>query len=171
MNACFPRSFTMKTSLRFLSLLPLLFLSISSLPAADTPSDLVYVAREYDPKADADEDLAKAKKIAAADGRRILLVVGGNWCPWCRIFANYLETNEAVRAVLAKSYVIQKVNFSDDTSNTGFLNPYPAIDGYPHLFILDASGKLLHSQDSGELEKGRGYDEATVVAILRKWAE
>ncbi|MCB1063530.1 MAG: thioredoxin family protein [Verrucomicrobiae bacterium] len=161
----------MKTPLRLLSLMSLIFLSAASLISAEKPTDLVYVAHEYDPKADADQDLARAKKIAAADGRRILLVVGGNWCPWCRIFANYIETNEAVRAILAKSYVIQKVNVSDETSNTGFLNPYPAIEGYPHLFILDASGKLLHSQDSGDLEKGRGYDEATVVAILSKWAE
>ncbi len=144
----------------------------SPAPAADeTTAGLVYAAEHYDPAADADADLAEAKKIAARDGRRILLVVGGNWCPWCHIFANYLETNEAVRSLLAKSYVIQKVNVSDETSNTGFLNPYPAIDGYPHLFILDASGKLLHSQDSGELEKGRGYDEATVTAILGKWAK
>lgn len=132
-------------------------------------SALVYAAPVYDPGRDADADLAEAKKIAARDGRRILLVVGGNWCPWCRAFADFIEKDLPVAGILAQSYVIQKVNVSDETSNTGFLDPYPAIDSYPHLFILDAAGKLLHSQDTGALEKGRGYAAGSVAELLRKW--
>lgn len=135
---------------------------------ADELGKVVYSADSYDPKADADKDLESSKAIAKRDGRQILLLVGGDWCPWCRKLAKYIEQNEAVRAALAKGFVVQKVNVSDEISNTGFLNPYPAIDGYPHLFILDADGKLLHSQDSGELEKSGSYDEAKLLAVLKQ---
>jgi len=148
----------------------ILFCGLFALPAAmaDQTGKIVYSADSYDPKADADEDLASGKAIARRDGRRILLLVGGDWCPWCRKLAKYIEENESVRNVLASGYVVQKVNVSDETSNTGFLNPYPAIEGYPHLFILDAEGKLLHSQDTGELEKSGSYDEGKVLGVLNR---
>lgn len=44
------------------------------------------------------------------------------------------------------------------------------IRGYPHLFVLDADGKLLHSQNTADLEEGRGYNEGVVLAFLAKWA-
>ncbi len=148
----------------------LVFIGMFGVPAvmADDGAKIVYSADSYDPAADADKDLEAGKVIAKRDGRKILLLVGGDWCPWCRKLAKYIEDTESVRAVLASGYVVQKVNVSDETSNTGFLNPYPAIDGYPHLFILDADGKLLHSQDSGELEKSGSYDEAKLLAVLKQ---
>ena len=51
--------------------------------AAENPK-LVYTADSYDPKRDAYEDLEASKVIAERDGRHILLLVGGDWCPWCR---------------------------------------------------------------------------------------
>ena len=154
---------------------PLLFGLLALIPltaaAADPPAaNPVYAQAKYDPKANADADLARAKTLAAPDNRRILLVVGGDWCPWCRAISKYLDSDTAVSALLARNYVIQKVCVSDDVSNTGFLNPYPAIEAYPHLFFLDREGKLLHSQDTGVLEKSGAYDEARFVALLQKWS-
>jgi hypothetical protein len=36
--------------------------------------------------------------------------------------------------------------------------------------VLDASGALVHSQDTGVLESGNGYDKARVLAFLTRWA-
>ena len=130
---------------------------------------LVYAASIYHPARDADADLEKAKAIASRDGRRILLVAGGNWCPWCRAVAAYFESNDAVRMILSEGYVIQKVNVSDEKSNTGFLDPFPAIRAYPHFFVLDERGELLVSADTGIFESGRGYDERKLAAFLEKW--
>jgi len=135
---------------------------------ADDGPELVYSADAYDPTADADKDLEAAKVIARREGRQILLLVGGDWCPWCRKLASYIEDNQSVRAVLANGFVVQKVNVSDETSNTGFLNPYPAIEDYPHLFILDADGNLLHSQGTAGLEKSGSYDQTRLLAVLNK---
>lgn len=126
------------------------------------------ISETYDPQRDAFADLEKAKQLAAADNRRILLVVGGKWCPFCRAIEAFLDKSEPVSKVLAEHFVIMKVNVSDETSNTAFLNPYPAIEAYPHLFFLDEKGELMHSQDTGELEKqSAGYDEEAFVRILQ----
>ena len=38
------------------------------------------------------------------------------------------------------------------------------------LAVLDADGKLLHSQFTGELEKGEGYDRKKFFDFLKQWA-
>ena len=38
--------------------------------------------------------------------------------------------------------------------------------GYPALAVLDKRGKLLATQTTGVLEKGKGHDPARVLAFL-----
>ena len=63
-----------------------------------------------------------------------------------------------------------KVNVSDENKNAEFLSQYPSISGYPHLFVLDQKGTFLHSQGTGELEAGQGYDEELFAAFLKTWS-
>jgi hypothetical protein len=63
-----------------------------------------------------------------------------------------------------------KVNYSEDNENKAFLSQFPEVKGYPHLFVLDAEGGLLHSQFTGELEQGKGYDRAKFLAFMKEWA-
>ena len=62
-----------------------------------------------------------------------------------------------------------KVNYSDDNQNEDFLKAYPKIPAYPHLFVLDSDGRFLHSQGTGELEEGRGYNESVFLTFLETW--
>jgi len=62
-----------------------------------------------------------------------------------------------------------KVNYSPENKNEAVLSTFPKISGYPHLFVLDEGGRLLHSQDSGELESGEGHDPAKVLAFIQAW--
>lgn len=157
-------------NIRLLTLLSCLWLLVPAMLVAAEAPKLVYTAATYDPKADPDADLAKGKVIAARENRRILIIAGGDWCPWCRAMGKFIESNPTVAAILARSYVVQKVTVSDEVSNTGFLNPLGPIEAYPHLFILDRDGRLLHSQDTGKLERNGSYDEAAFAALLRQWA-
>ena len=43
-------------------------------------------------------------------------------------------------------------------------------DAYPHLFVLDEAGKLLHSQDTALLEAGKSYDLAKFTRFLKDWS-
>lgn len=126
----------------------------------------------FDPARDAAQDLVAAREIALRDGKHILLDVGGKWCVWCRYMDRFFEETADLKALRDKNYVLLKVNFSPENENQAFLGQYPKIHGYPHLFILDAQGKLLHSQETGvlELEKARGYDLKKMRAFLTKWA-
>ena len=62
-----------------------------------------------------------------------------------------------------------KVNMSDDNDNAEFLGNYPKVEAYPHFFVLDRDGTFLHSQGTGELEEGRGYNPTVFLAFLNEW--
>ena len=128
------------------------------------------VAR-FDPARDAAQDLMTAREIARREGKHVLLDVGGKWCVWCRYMDRFFEETTELKALRDKNYVVLKVNFSPENENKEFLGQYPKIQGYPHLFVLDAQGKLLVSQETGSLEltKARGYDIKKMRAFLAKW--
>lgn len=124
----------------------------------------------YDPAADAAADFSAAKAEAAASNRRILMEVGGNWCSWTRRLDALFESDNAIASAIASGYIHLRVNKSDENYNESFLSQFPKIEGYPHLFVLDASGKVLLSQDTAELEAGDHHDPAKVLAVLDEWA-
>lgn len=125
---------------------------------------------KFDPKRDSEKDLAEAIKIATKDKKRILLDVGGEWCSWCHKLDKLFKTDAEVAATLKQKFVLVKVNFSPENENKQFLAKYPKIQGYPHLFVLESTGKLLHSQDTGLLETGDHHDHDKVMAFLKKWS-
>ena len=125
---------------------------------------------KFDPSRDAAKDIATAVAAAKAQGKRVLVDVGGEWCSWCHILDRFVAANPDVQALRDAGYVWVKVNWSKENKNEALLSRWPAIKGYPHLFVLDAEGKLIHSQDTDMLEAGRDYDKAKFVEFLRKWA-
>jgi len=128
------------------------------------------LSTRFDPSRDAAKDVATAVAQAKAQGKRVLVDVGGEWCSWCHILDRFIEGDADVRALLDKDYVWVKVNWSKENKNEALLSKWPAIQGYPHLFVLDADGKLLHSQDTGALESGKGYDKLRFNRFLRTWS-
>ena len=79
----------------------------------------------YDPKRDPAKDLEAAIVEAQRDNKRILLVIGGEWCGWCHILENYLKANDDVRKTWNDNYVSFKVNWSGENRNEAFLKGYP----------------------------------------------
>jgi thioredoxin-related protein len=124
----------------------------------------------YDPKRDPVKDLDAIVEQTRQDGRRILLVVGGEWCGWCHTLERYLKENAEIGTLWSKRFASLKVNYSPENRNETFLKRYPRIAGYPHLFVLEKDGTLLHSQDTAELESGSSYSADKMRAFLMKWA-
>ena len=124
----------------------------------------------YDPQADPGAQVAAAVEEASASGRRIILEVGGDWCIWCHHLHDFLASHDGVRTLWDKSFVTVKVNVSPENRNEAFLADYPEIPGYPHLFVLAPDGKLLHSQNTGDLEDGESYSKAAMLDFLSQWA-
>lgn len=123
----------------------------------------------YDPARDPARDLEVVVKQAQQEGKRILLVIGGEWCSWCHALEAYLKDNEDVRTEWAKHFVTLKVNFSPENQNRSFLGRYPLIPGYPHIFVLESDGRFLHSQGTAELESGRSYSKEKMMQFIDRW--
>lgn len=128
-------------------------------------------AREkFDPSRDAAKDIADGVKKAKKSGKNVLLDVGGEWCIWCHRLDQFFADNKDVADFMHANYVVVKVNYSPENKNEAVLSKYPKVAGYPHLFVLDSDGKLLHSQNTGDLESGKGHDHDKVLSFLKQWA-
>jgi len=123
----------------------------------------------FDPTEDPFEDLKVTVDEATKLNKRIILDVGGDWCVWCHRIDAFMHSTEEIESLLDEHFIILKINFSKENKNEKFLSQYPAIEGYPHFFVLEKDGSLLHSQNTGELEKDKDYDKDKFVAFLEKW--
>ncbi len=126
----------------------------------------------YDTKADPDKQLEEAIRTAQKTGKHIFLQIGGNWCPWCVKFHHFLSKDKELKDMVAKHYVMLHINYDRKVKkNQDFFAglAYPQRFGFPVFVILNASGKLLHTQNSWYLEKGTDYDKSKVAAFLKNW--
>ncbi len=145
-----------------------MFLALTSAAwAADGP---------YDPGADAWKDVQQAAQRAAASHRNVLVVVGGNWCPWCRALDRLMTTDAAVKDAVASGFELVHVNYSKENKNPEVMERlgHPEKNGFPVLVVVSPGLEVLHTQRSDVLEKGTaknpGHDPAKVIAFLHQWA-
>jgi thiol:disulfide interchange protein len=124
---------------------------------------------KYEPGRDAEKDLASAAAEAKNSKRNIFLIVGGEWCSWCHVMDAFFHDHADLKSLRDKNYVLMKLNMSRENENRAFLSRYPKIHGYPHIFILDADGKLIQSQPTNELEDGRSYNTKRFQKFLEKF--
>lgn len=136
--------------------------------AADKPAFVEL--KEYDPVRDANKDIAEAVKEAQRTHRNVLLEIGGKWCVWCGYLDKFFTENPSLLKYRQENYVMVKINFSPENKNEAVISKYGKVPGYPHFFVLDSTGKLLHSQDTSKLEQGRGYNLGAVATFLKEWA-
>jgi thiol:disulfide interchange protein len=136
-----------------------------------TVSSSTYIAPDkYDPRRDPEKDLAAAAAEAKTSNRNIIVIVGGDWCSWCHIMDDFFHEHPDVTALRDKNYVLMKLNMSQENPNRDFLSRFPRIHGYPHIFILDADGKLVQSQPTNVLEDGRTYNVKRFKKFLEDFA-
>jgi thioredoxin-related protein len=125
----------------------------------------------YDPGADVKIQIAAALESAKAQNRNVLLMFGGNWCPWCHRLHALFQTDGPVKAILAEKYIVLLVDVGekpDQPLNRDLVDLYRVKDlGYPSLAVLDKGGRLVCAQSTGVLEKDQGHDPAKVLAFLR----
>jgi thioredoxin-related protein len=166
---------SMKTILLFIFPVILLFDVLHSEQRADSANTVSEQRQKFDPERDAKRDIQNAVLLAQKTHKRILLDVGGEWCIWCHRLDSLFLQNKDLAEYLNKHYVVVKINMSKENENRELLSKYPKVAGYPHLFVLDKNGKLMHSQDTGELEYPKnypikGHDKKKVFIFLKKWS-
>lgn len=102
----------------------------------------------YDEGADATSQLNQAFERAKANGKRVLIDFGGNWCPDCRILAGVLALPE-VRPFVDAHFEMVSVDVGrfDHNLDVAKALQIRKLTGVPWLVIIDAGGKILVSSD------------------------
>jgi len=111
--------------------------------------------------------LKKALAEAQKSNKRILLLIGGNWCVWCHRLHGTIHDNKSIQTLLKQAYILVMIDTKMDkvVLNQWDIRP----KGYPYLTIIDASGNKLTEQETGSFEVDGKHDPARVLSFLVKW--
>ncbi len=125
----------------------------------------------YDETADADRQVAAARVQAKAQGKRLLIDLGGNWCPDCRVLAGVMELPE-VKAFLRRHYVIVAVDIGRMDKNAQIPRHYgvTGLRGVPAVLIVDPkTDTLLNSGHLSALSDARHMTPQALADWLAQW--
>ncbi|MFF2572838.1 thioredoxin family protein [Streptomyces sp. NPDC058084] len=127
-------------------------------------------ASGYPSGADARGAVKAAIASAKADGKKVLIDFGANWCGNCKAADKVFATSD-VGALLDASYHVVKVDIgSQDSAAFDLLRSYCSGEGaykMPVLVVLDGNGNVVtetHSTGNPKLTQDG------LSAFLRKWA-
>jgi len=143
--------------------------------AAVLLSSQLLIAQEtkklYDPSLDGMKQIKDAIAAVSGTGKHVLIQYGGNWCSWCIKFDAFCKADTAISLIISQNYLPVKLNYDpvnkNDAANAFLGNPTRF--GFPVFIILDNKGKVIHIQDSGLLEDGKGYSQKKVAGFFRNW--
>jgi thioredoxin-related protein len=126
----------------------------------------------YKPGENAEQKIDDAIKQAKAEGKHVFIQIGGNWCIWCARFNDFVTTDKSIDSLVKTNYVVYHLNYSKENKNEKLLAKYgfPQRFGFPVFLVLDASGKLIHTQNSVYLEEDKGYNKKAVTGFFNDWA-
>ncbi len=112
---------------------------------------------------------SRALKLAKETNRKVLIEVGGDWCSWCFVLDRFIREHPKVASRLHQTFVVLKVNISDENDNVEFMAAFPPAQGYPHMYVTDSDGNILTSQDTADFRENKKYSEARFMAFFDRW--
>ncbi len=120
------------------------------------------------------EQIDQAVAQAQAEGKFVICQVGGNWCPWCLRFAEFITTDSTINAVVEENFVYIHVNYHPRKSTEWSAAMMKRLNNperfnFPVFVVLDEQGNVLHIQDSSYLEEGKGYNKEKVLRFFQNW--
>lgn len=148
----------------------------ATVPDAE-PSALAHPeARAYSAEADASADVDATLARAASSGKRVLLVMGANWCHDSRALAGWLETPR-VAALTAQAYEVVFVDVGVPQTGEGRnleiarrfgLTEFP---GTPALLVLTPDGGAVNLDTAASWRNAASRSEDAIYAELAALAE
>ena len=125
---------------------------------------------EINPLEQIDQALAQAQ----AEGKFVICQVGGNWCPWCLRFADFITTDSTINSVIEQNFVYIHVNYHPRKATEWSAAMMKRLNNperfnFPVFVVLDEKGNVLHIQDSSYLEEGQGYNKEKVLRFFNNW--
>lgn len=124
----------------------------------------------YSETANPKADIATALKQARAEHKRVILDFGGDWCGDCQVLDIYFHQQPNLD-LLEKNFVLVHVWIGHMDQHVDVAEKYgvPLKHGVPALAVLDASGKVLFAQSTGDFSNMRGMNVQSVTDFLGKW--
>ncbi len=150
-----------------------LLASFAALPVAPVNGQMTPPATKahiYDDNANPRADIAAAVKQAQREHKHVIVDFGGDWCGDCQVLDIYFHQSPN-REVLEKNYVLVHVSVGHVDKNLEIPTGYGVNikKGVPALAVLDAHGKVLYAQATGEFENMRNMNATSVTDFLNRW--
>jgi Surface antigen variable number repeat/Thioredoxin-like len=108
----------------------------------------------YDPKLDVQMQILRAQLEAQRANKRLLLVVGGEWCGWCRVLDQTFQRNPALTELRDKIFIVLHVDVTDETGSECALRatPRPSVCRSFMYWIQQARSLQLKILETGSRE-------------------
>ena len=141
------------------------------LPIRDLKDLPVVTMAPYDEKADANAVVAAAFARAHKSHKRVLLDLGGNWCPDCIVLANVMRL-PVMQKFLTAHYEVAAVDVGRFDRNLqiparfGFTQ---RLEGVPTILVATPDGKLVNQGHVFALSNAGQMTPQSLAAYLAEW--
>ena len=125
----------------------------------------------YNEEINAMEQIDQAVAQAQQSGKFVICQVGGNWCPWCIRFADFIAADSEIKQLVDDNFVYIHVNYSPKNKNPEAMERLSKCTrfGFPVLVVLNDKGEVIHLQDSSYLEEDKSYNKEKVTRFFKNW--
>ncbi len=121
----------------------------------------------YDPSANAAANVDAALARASAANKRVIIVMGANWCHDSTGLAEWFKTSRFA-AMLTPKYEVVYVDVGEpqlgEGRNLDIAKRFKAkkIKGTPNVLIISSRGKLLNKKDAGTWRNAASRSEEEI---------
>ena len=144
-----------------------------TLPITDLKDLPVVTTAPYDEAADANAVVAAAFARAKKSHKRVLLDLGGNWCPDCIILANLMRM-PGMKDFMAKHYEFASVDvgrFDKNLQIPARFGYTERLKGVPTVLVATPDGKLVNDGHVFALSDARHMTPQSLAEYLAQWTE
>lgn len=128
-------------------------------------------ARSYDVSSNAMADVDAALARAVESDRRVLLVMGANWCHDSRALAGWLATDRFAK-MIEQEYELVFVNIgmpqTEDGHNLAIAQRFglDELPGTPNLLVLTGQGELVNADTATTWRNAASREEDAIYGEL-----
>jgi thiol-disulfide isomerase/thioredoxin len=128
----------------------------------------------YDTTANADRAVTEARQRAIANHKLLLIDLGGNWCPDCRILAGTMQTPR-LKAFVDEHYEVVTVDIGRFDKNGQIAARYGItgrLQGVPSVLIVEPrANRLINQGHTPALSDARHMSPQALADWLASWVD
>jgi thiol-disulfide isomerase/thioredoxin len=140
---------------------------------ATTAALPVVERRPYDENADANAAVDAAFARAKANGKRVLIDLGGNWCGDCIVLANIMQLPE-MKPYIAAHFEVVTVDvgrFNKNLQIPARFGITKRLEGVPAVIIAEPDGTFVNPGKITALADARHMTPQGIADWLAQWAK